>query len=335
MGITISLESFLERNGLQSKIILYSVLDWGLGHATRSIPIIEDMLAKGNKVILAGNGKSIQLLAKRFPDLALEIIEGHQILYAGNSFFLGIKVASQVPAFLKQVKNEHSKIEELVLKHQVDALFSDHRYGCYSNEAPSYFITHQLSIKVPFGHLLVQQLHRRLMSKFSEIIVLDVEGETSLGGDLSRRIKLNQRINYVGTYSRFRGRELNPEGQKHYKAVAIVSGPEPNRSIFEHRLMEQFGKDAAHHFAIVRGNPSGIMSQSSKGNITFYDHLDDDSLLKLMAQSQKVISRSGYSSLMDYQSLGIRAELYPTPGQTEQEYLAKLWSGKALPKPTS
>jgi len=335
MGITISLETFLESNGLHSKNILYSVLDWGLGHATRSIPIVEDLLAKDNHVILAGNGKSIKILEKRFPDLPIEIIDGHQILYAGNSFFLGLKVASQVPSVLRQVKNEHTKIEALVLKHQIDALFSDHRYGCYSNEAPSYFITHQLSIKVPFGHLLVQQLHRRLMSKFSEIIVLDVEGDLSLAGNLSRRIKLNQKINYIGTFSRFRGKELNSEIEKNYKAVAIVSGPEPSRSIFEHRLMEQFGKDAAHHFAIVRGNPSGIKSQSSKGNITFYDHLDDDSLLKLMAQSQKIISRSGYSSLMDYQALGIQAELYPTPGQSEQEYLAKLWSGKALPKPTS
>ena len=49
-------------------------------------------------------------------------------------------------------------------------------------------------------------------------------------------------------------------------------------------------------------------------------------MIAIINGAKKIISRSGYSSIMDYHALGCleKVEMIATPGQTEQEYLQDL-----------
>jgi hypothetical protein len=197
----------------------------------------------------------------------------------------------------------------------------------------SYFLSHQLHLKTNFAEGLAQSIHESYLKNFNELLIPDYEHPQSLAGELSKRLVMDKPQTYIGALSRFAHFPFAKEKAK-YAAIAILSGPEPSRSLFEQSLLKDFRAHPNERFVLVRGLFGSEALKDKPSNTECFAHIEDETLLEKIAQSQRVISRSGYSSIMDYFYLGICAELHPTPGQGEQEYLAKRWSGRELPKPT-
>lgn len=324
-----SKEEFIRQKGIENRSILFCILDWGLGHATRSIPLIEALLNSGNSVIIASNGKSAILLKARFPNLVHEALDPFEIKYSESKYLFSAYMALQIPSFLKQIKKDKALTKSLIEKHQIDTVISDHRYGCYAENTVSYIICHQLQLPLKSSKLIAQNLHERELKAFDEIIVPDFFDERSLAGNLSKNDTLDMVKNYIGPLSRFE-MVSSSEGVKSLEAVAIISGPEPLRSRFEKETIEKFKSNPENKFVLVRGLPSEKAESFVDGNVQIFSHLDDKSLIDIIKKSNTVISRSGYSSIMDYYFLKCKAIILPTPGQNEQEYLSEYWKNRSF-----
>ncbi len=310
--------------------ILVAPLDWGLGHATRCIPIIQELLARDVDVWLAGESPQAELLQQEFPDLPLLPLEGYRVKYARTGIGMLLSIFRQKQKILSVIKKENEWLKKIVAEHEFDAVISDNRYGLYHPDIPSIFITHQLTIKSPLGkwtEKIVQKKNYQYINWFTECWVPDTEGSNDLAGILSHpQKKPAVPVCYIGSLSRFR---ITNEPVKKSHLLIIVSGPEPQRSIFENKIIQEI----AHYPAtatIVRGLPGSDSLIPSTGMIKFYNHLPADELNKEMEQAEYIISRSGYSTVMDLVKLKKKSILIPTPGQTEQEYLADYLSKKQI-----
>lgn len=302
-------------------------LDWGLGHATRCVPIIRELLRRHCDVLLAGSGDSLLLLQQEFPQLKFFTLPGYRPVYSSGTSLVW-KMAIQLPKFFRVIKKEHDEIETIIDNHQIDFIISDNRYGCWSRKIPSAIITHQLNILLPKGFgwlsMLVRSLNQKLIGNFSCCWIPDYKDPAlSLSGELSKHDKVYfHHIEYIGPLSRF---TAGNSGEPVYDIACILSGPEPQRSIFEKKLSDQLKGSNLRHF-VVRGN----VSQKNLLQLNEADFLTSDALETIMAQSSSVIARSGYSTIMDLAVMGKKGILVPTPGQTEQEYLARRWADKGV-----
>jgi uncharacterized protein (TIGR00661 family) len=299
------------------KRVLVAPLDWGLGHATRCIPIIRLIRTLGHDVILAGSGASLSLLKTEFPELKTEELPGYQPTYPASGSMM-IKLSLQALKFFRAALKENSAIEKLVDKYQISLIISDNRYGCYSRKVPSVFITHQLNLVAPPGWgwlaALVNYVTHIFIKRFSECWVPDFPGSI-LSGKLSRTE--NQQIKFIGPLSRL---SAYPKTIKH-DLLAVISGPEPQRTLFEQLVIQEVIKSDLKAL-VVRGIIGAARKMIADG-VEVVDHLNSNKLSEAMAASKLVLSRSGYSTIMDLAKLGKKAIFVPTPGQTEQEYLAQ------------
>lgn len=300
------------------KHILVSVLDWGLGHATRSVPIIQALVARGCKVSVAGHGESLLLLKQGFPQLQAYEITSYRVAYSASIPFM-TKIFMQLPKFLLAIRREHRQIEKLCLDNGIDTIISDNRYGCWSNSIPSILITHQLNLILPssFQWLsgLINFFNHKLIKKFDTCWVPDYP-DKRVTGTLTK--PSNLQIRFIGMLSRMKPEKIDPIENT---LVAILSGPEPQRQILEKILIKEMS-GRQERCTLVRGLPGD--KSTTQGGLTIYNHLLGDQLSELIQKSSIIITRSGYSSIMDlYKINAKRVILIPTPGQTEQEYLAQ------------
>jgi uncharacterized protein (TIGR00661 family) len=301
--------------------ILICPLDWGLGHATRCIPIIKELDNLGCEVIIAADKLTFSLLKKEFPSLQFISLGGYHIKYSHNKKWLPFKIMSQVPKLLRRIKMETKWLKKTIVQYQIDGIISDNRFGLYSTKVPCIYITHQLAIQTGtiIGDFLAQKLHYYFIKKYQECWVPDFTNE-GLAGKLSHPKKVPENVSYIGALSRF---EKSPDIGKIYDVLVLISGPEPQRSIFEKMILSSV-IDLPGKTFIVRGLPSATEEIAAPNDfIKIKNHLDASSLNKVLQQSKLVISRSGYTTVMDLIKLGSKAILVPTPGQTEQEYLAR------------
>jgi uncharacterized protein (TIGR00661 family) len=300
--------------------VLVAPLDWGLGHATRCIPIVRELQAQGCDVFLAGSGDSILLLSKEFPQLKCFNLPGYEPRYPINGKLMPWRMAVQIPKFFKTISAEHKETERLVCEQRIDFVISDNRYGCWSDTAPSVFITHQSNILMPkrFGWMsaAVRKINEGYMRKFSECWIPDYPRERSLAGKLAEfgSVKQSLKIKHVGPLSRFESSESQPE---QYDVLAIFSGPEPQRSLLEDIVYPQLKNSGLNYF-VVRGK---ITDKSVNDDSRVVNYLNSTELQKQICLSKVIIARSGYSTIMDMAALGKKVIFIPTPGQTEQEYL--------------
>jgi uncharacterized protein (TIGR00661 family) len=305
------------------KRVLIAPLDWGLGHATRCIPIIEKLIAKQCEVLIAGSGTSLQLLKLEFPMLTFFELPGYNPIYPTSGSMVWA-MARQLPKFLRAIKQEHSTVERIVREFKIDLLISDNRYGCWSSRIPSVFITHQSNVLMPkrFGWLskTVKKANESKMMKFDVCWIPDYPGEQSIAGELVSFGKINPHINHVfiGNLSRMK---KNLDAIIQYDVVAICSGPEPQRSVLESILRKQL-LISAYTFLLIRGIPSHEDERIPLGKGEVVDFLRGEGLQDVIQQAKIIIVRSGFSTIMDLQTLGKKVIFIPTPGQTEQEYLA-------------
>lgn len=298
------------------KHIIYGVLDWGLGHATRSVPVIEALIKHGFDPVLASDGLAQNYLKREFPDLAHETLRSYNIKYGPGNFL--VNMMAQLPNIYEAVKFEHKELKKLVEKYQACGVISDNRLGFYHAKVPSVYLTHQLTIKAPFPFSMATSLHSNYIKKYSECWVPDFEKEPSLSGDLGRGKLKKPIVKYIGPLSRFT--RSNTAADPKYDLCMVLSGPEPQRTNLEDELIHQL-KELDGSFLLIRGKQLPF-NQEVPENLEVIDIALSEDLPGYIRQSKIVLSRSGYSSLMDYYFLGNKALLIPTPGQVEQEYLA-------------
>ncbi len=311
--------------------ILISPLDWGLGHASRIIPIINRLLEQGDNVIIAGSGLSLNLLQQHFPQLKSIEIPSFKMKYsAGKS-----QVWAVIKAFPKLIYysiKEHQALKRIVEEENIDFIISDNRFGLYHKRVSAAYITHQLMIKLPkewsFLEPFVACVHRSIINRFTECWVPDFASlDKSLAGELSHPNKKPRNVKYIGTLSRF-SKRCTPYGRETITpnlALAILSGAEPQRTMLEEELLMSLQHDQHENIILIQGKIEAEQKVSKVGKITVYNYMNTEQLQEHILKANEIICRSGYSSIMDLYALGKlkNATLIPTPGQSEQEYLAE------------
>lgn len=306
--------------------ILIAVLNWGLGHATRCIPIIDEYRKQRVEVLLASDGEALALLQDHYPTIPTIELPSYAIHYKGNNMLRNI--APQIPKILNAIRLERKKLNSIIQEHKITTIISDNRYGMYHKQVHSIFLTHQLNIKVPYEWLehLVASGNHYFIRKFDECWVPDLALEPSLAGALSHQTNLKN-IRYIGALSRMQPQKRLPQK---WDVIAVLSGPEPQRTYWEQALLKQ-AEQLPCQFLIVAGKPKSNRPAYVQQNITWKPFLRQEALQMAIAQSEMVIARSGYSTIMDLVALNChKVLLVPTPGQTEQEYLARRFAQKGI-----
>ncbi len=297
--------------------IFFPVLNWGLGHASRSLPLIRKYQSAGHEVLCASDGEALAMLRRELPDQLVLQLPGYGILY--GSRFMPYNMLKHGRGMLKTMNAEHDLTEVIVERHGIDCIISDNRYGCYHSEVPSAIITHQLQVFTG-QKLLDVYIRRQIRSwckNFSEIWIPDQTPPDNITGDLSGLNTDPIPKYYLGVIS-----ELScvPKSGL-YDAVAVISGPEPQRTHFEQLVIKQLsaldGK-----YAVVCGKPGEDEKVRKENNLMIYQYMSRVELSDLLGQTEIVISRGGYTTLMDIAKSGHKAIICPTPGQYEQIYLA-------------
>jgi uncharacterized protein (TIGR00661 family) len=310
--------------------ILVCPLNWGLGHATRCIPLIRQLMERNCRVVVAASGASLKLLQQEFGSwVEYKEFPGKEISYSLGRFMI-LKLTTQLPAFLYSIYKEYRWIQKQVKHIKPDIIISDNRYGARSGAAVSVFMTHQLFVRMPPRLRLFQGLANRInhmfIRAFNHCWVPDFSDAPGLSGDLSHRRQLPF-VQFIGPLSRFlaienyKGSGVSDRLPRDFILV-ILSGPEPQRSLLEEKLKDELSEEVLVGFRAVPGK----MQLEKSGNHYWFDHGNVDLMGWCMKNCRLVISRSGYTTLMDLAVFGKKAVLIPTPGQTEQEYLAGLFS---------
>jgi UDP-N-acetylglucosamine transferase subunit ALG13 len=301
--------------------ILVSPLNWGLGHASRCVPVIRELLQQGAEVIIGAEEGPSALLKTEFPQLDFLEFPGYDITYpsGGN---MAVHMLKIMPKILAGIKKENALLAQKVKELDLTGVISDNRFGLHTELVPTVFMTHQIMIKAPYGESFIRKLNGRFMNKFSQVWIPDFADEPNLSGDLAHLHEAPENSIFIGPLSRFSQPRKNEADTFTYDALAIISGPEPQRTLFQHIVQTEFELSGL-KTAMVLGKAEMAFTPEVDG-IRIFNHLPAKELEKLITESRIVVSRSGYSTLMDLAQTGKNAILIPTPGQTEQEYLADL-----------
>lgn len=311
----------MSRSGKERRRVLVAPLNWGLGHASRMIPVIHELLKQNAEVIIAADGRPLELLKHEFPELKKIRLPGYDITYqSGGSFTASI--TRQVPKIISSYFSEKRAIDKLIDDEEIDVVISDNRYGLHSKKARCVFVTHQLAIRMPAGlkwfEPLLFQLNRHIIQRYDECWIPDYDGERNLSGELTRKFSLPANAKFIGPVTRMK----NGETKKKYDLLFVLSGPEPQRTMLEEILRAQ---SAGLHLKMlmVRGVFESHEPRRLRQDFEVVDYMTSDRLNEAIQASGLIVSRPGYSTVMDLAALGSKAIFIPTPGQTEQEYLAE------------
>ncbi len=308
------------------KHILISPLNWGLGHATRLLPIIDKLLKDGHQCYIAGEQPSIDVIQKTFPNLTYIILKEFSFKLSSSNNQL-VKLAWQLPRFFKSIRRDKKTVKTLADKFNIDLIISDNRYGFRHHFIHSIIITHQTNIRTGkimyWSKPIVQLTLRYWISQFNSCWIPDINDTPSIAGSLSDK-KLHSSTQKIGIASRLsivnKTTSIN-ENIKEPDILVILSGPEPQRSIFEKLIIRRYINSQL-NVVVLRGQPNVDKKPTKHGCITLLQHCDASTYLHLLTTSKQIICRSGYSTLMDLFYVNRKAILIPTPGQYEQEYLA-------------
>lgn len=332
--------------------IFVSPLDWGLGHAARCISVIRYLLEKKNEVIIGAEGKHLVFLKEHFPNAEFVEFPGYRISYS-ITLPVGAMVFFQIPKMVSAIKKEHKLLDKLITEKKIDAVISDNRYGLWSKQVPCVILTHQLNIQAKGFNKIVNSITHSYIRHFDECWISDYAGDENLTGMLSHPIPKGINGKYVGPLSRFMSQPQTPKGaltsatqspfracpelasgglgSEKYDLLVTLSGPEPQRTILEEMVLNQLKDLPTIKAFIMQGLPGGKLKESRLNNVEIAPHLADKEFFEKLSESEILLSRSGYSTIMDLDTLGWKKTIFiPTPGQTEHEYLGKLMEKKGL-----
>lgn len=298
--------------------ILVAPLNWGLGHASRCIPIIHELQKNGFTPIVASDGIALQFLKKEFPDLLSLELPSYDIEYAKEGKDFKWKLIKNSPKMMQAVFEEKKLVKDWVTKYDLKGIISDNRLGVYSKKVPSVFITHQLNVLSGKTTWISSKLHQYFIKKFTECWVPDVKGRPNLTGKLGHLKNSSLNIKYLGPISRLEKKELTSK----YELMVILSGPEPQRTLLEEKLISELQKYKG-DVIFIKGKVEAEQKKEVIKNITYYNFMTSEEIETACNESEMVLCRSGYTTVMDLAKLEKKAFFIPTPGQFEQEYLAK------------
>lgn len=302
--------------------MIVAPLDWGLGHTTRCIPIIQKFLTSNYEIFVACNNTQKKILEQEFNDLQFIFLKGYNIQYATSKRWLPFKILQQLPKILLTIKEENQWLSRSIENYNIDLVISDNRFGLYSSKVQCIFITHQLQIQARYNWLqqLIQRINYRFINRYSQCWVPDYENTFSIAGKLSHPVQLPAiPVKYIGPLSRLQKVQA---ARMKYKYLFLLSGPEPQRTILENKIAALL-TSIKENVLLVRGKPIEDTSITLPENCTVCNHLIINDLQQAIAESEFIVSRAGYTTVMEILSLQKKAILIPTPGQTEQEYLGK------------
>ncbi len=320
---------------MSGRRILVSPLNWGLGHATRCVPLIKKFQLEGSEIILSANGRAKNFLQMEFPELKFISSPDYNIRYS-NILPLWLMIFIQSPAILFSILKEHKWLDEVIEEYKIDEVISDNRYGLWTKKIRCVFITHQLMIKCPsFLFFLEPILHRivkRFVLRYTECWVPDYEGAENLSGDLSHKYPLCDNTKFIGPLSRFNDEERNNSEQPSSKILRadflicfILSGPEPQRTRLEKKILK-LSNLFRYNVLLIQGKTDENYEEYFGDHLRIVSNIKTNDLKYIITHTPLIICRAGYSGIMDLDALGKVGTLIPTPGQTEQEYLAKYLS---------
>jgi len=344
--------------------ILVAPLNWGLGHASRCIPLVQHFLDEGHEVILGGDGESLTLLRKHFPKLRYVYLAPLNLHYSKGQRQVWAMLKALPQLFFWALK-DHAILKAILREEPIDQIISDNRFGLYVNQqsaisnqqCETVYITHQLHIMLPRGwkwaESIASRIHARIYTRFNKVWVPDYEDiDKSLAGELSHTKNVQctmYNIQYIGPLSRFPSNPLTTNPLTQYDIVAVLSGLEPHRTMLEQEIIVRYSNQQSAisnqqspSVLIVQGLMSRPNTRIKRGNITIVPYINDAELVPSLLGAEHIIVRSGYSTIMDLAALGLldskienrksKIELIPTPGQPEQEYLAGFWAQKTAAK---
>lgn len=300
------------------KRILVAPLNWGLGHATRCIPIINALSQYGFEPIIASDGLALELLRKEFPSLTTLELPSYNVSYTKDGKWFKVKIIRQSPKLLKAIKAEKKATRKLIEEYNISGIISDNRLGVYSRQIPSVFMTHQLQVLSGNTTWISTRLHQKFIKRFTECWIPDNNGKPNLTGKLGHLNKFEIPLKYIGPISRFK--KINSELK--FNLMVLISGPEPQRSLFEELILNEL-ESCKKKVLIVNGLIENKQTITEKGSLTIYNYMTSNQLEKSINESEMILSRSGYTTIMDLAKLDKKAFFVPTPGQFEQEYLAR------------
>lgn len=317
--------------GINTKNALICPLDWGLGHVSRIIPIIRKLQEQSFNVYISCSKKQYYFLKNEGLNFEWIPTEFPEIRYSNKKINL-INLFNLLFKTYFGIIRDKNKLKKILKKQTFNLIISDNRYGCYSSKVYSVIVTHQLNIKLPsyikWAEPLVNIYVKYRLNKFDECWVPDVPNKTNYAGVLS--IKHNLPVKYVGLLSRFENIKSSAiTSTPPYEVLGIISGPEPQKTIFFKILLQQM-KLLGSPCAIAYGNPEADSKVKNEDNVTIYNHSNGIELYSLIQSSKNIVARSGYSTIMDLIILKRTAILVPTPGQPEQEYLAEYYQMRKL-----
>ncbi|MGB8216764.1 MAG: glycosyltransferase [Candidatus Methanoperedens sp.] len=309
--------------------VFVSPLSWGLGHATRDIPIIKELIEHGHEVTIASSRGAFILLKKEFPDCEFIYFEDYPAPYSSTKYFLP-KFFANIPVLVKALADEKKRTDRLLSKNNYDAVISDNRLGVYSNKVPSFFISHQLRFSVPYyirpAETVSQYVNEYFHKKFDRVIVPSNspdENGNCLSGKLCRstRKATNMKAYYAGILSSVQKMDVTED----LDFLIIISGPEPQRSLLEEIILKQV-QELPGEKIVILGRPHDNFEKKLDKWTTVKSYVTEEEKLVLMNRAKFIISRSGYTTMMDIAELGKKRGVFiPTPGQTEQEYLSQYY----------
>lgn len=311
---------------ISGKKILLAPLDWGLGHTTRCLPLARHLQTLGAGLYFAGTESQISFFRKSVPEATFLPLEGYGIRYSQTRRGFMPTLLRQLPGIFQTIRREHQWLLQAAEEHRFQGILSDNRYGLWHPQIPSVFLTHQPSLKTGFGpaaDAVFARLHQSLMRHFGGIWLVDNPAFPGLSGDLAHPTVLPPNACYIGLLSQFEEGKISGNFAPENGLVILLSGPEPQRGILSQKLWEQVKEFPEMPIAFIEGRPDAPERAPISPNLRWFAQLDATALAPLLQSARYVISRSGYSTLMDAAVLGLKLILIPTPGQTEQEYLGK------------
>ena len=301
------------------KRILVAPLNWGIGHATRCIPIINALIEHNFEPVIASDGAALALLKKEFKQVVFIELPAYNVTYSKSKSSFKWRLFRQLPKIKKAILKEHLAIKKIVNDYAIEGIISDNRMGVYCSKIPSVFITHQLNVLSGMTTKLSTSLHDYYLKKFDECWVPDFENTPNLSGKLGHDFTTKLLpIKYIGALSRLE-KTLIPSK---FEIMVLLSGPEPQRGLLEQKLFEELA-DYNGNILFVKGKIEGKQRIETKQQFTIYNFMTSADLQTALNSCDLVISRSGYTTVMDLAKLGKKAFFIPTPGQFEQEYIAQ------------
>lgn len=296
-----------------------------MGHATRCIPIINELIRHNFEPIIASDGIALQLLQKEFPTLETFELPSYKITYSKNPKNLKLKLLKNSPHLLKTINKEKKAIKEFIKTREISGIISDNRFGVRHKAIPSIFITHQLQVLSGNTTWLSSKLHQNIISKFDECWIPDYKGVKNLSGILGHVEHFETPIKYLGPLSRFEKQNIETK----YQLLVILSGPEPQRTFLEEKLLQDL-KSYQGTVCFIKGVVESQQIKIQQENLTIYNYMTCSELETTINESDLVLCRSGYTSIMDLAKLEKKAFFIPTPGQFEQEYLATKFQNEGI-----